>query len=82
MVGQSWKIPVSGRASQPFEPPPQFNIPDAPMRDMPIITMTVPTPEGLGLAQKGAREMLTGNHGRKDTLENARRHEGETHLKE
>lgn len=42
MVGQSSKMPDVGRLEQSFEPPPQFGTPEAPIRDAPIIRMTVP----------------------------------------
>lgn len=32
----------AGEVWQPLEPPPQFGIPDEPIRDAPIIRMTVP----------------------------------------
>ena len=35
-------MPDVGRPAQSFEPPPQFGIPDDPMRDAPIRRMTVP----------------------------------------
>lgn len=43
MVGHSLKIPDVGRLWQLFEPPPQFAAPEVPMRDAPIIRITVPT---------------------------------------
>lgn len=46
ILGQSWKKPDAGRPEQSFEPPPQFGIPDEPMRDAPIITITVPDVTG------------------------------------
>lgn len=46
IVGQSWKIPVSGRLWQLFDPPPQFAIPELPMRDVPMSKMTVPVTRG------------------------------------
>ena len=42
VVGHSWKIPDVGRLWQSLEPPPQFGIPDEPMSEAPIITITVP----------------------------------------
>jgi len=42
VVGQSWKIPLVGKSWQPFEPPPQFGMPDEPTREAPIMRMTVP----------------------------------------
>jgi hypothetical protein len=42
MVGQSSKRPVAGEVLQSLEPPPQFGIPDAPMREAPIMSTTVP----------------------------------------
>lgn len=35
-------MPDVGRPAQSFEPPPQFGIPDDPMRDAPIMRITVP----------------------------------------
>lgn len=46
MLGQSWKNPVAGRLRQSLAPPPQSGIPDAPMREAPIIRMTVPVTIG------------------------------------
>jgi len=42
VVGHRESGPLAGRAWQPFDPPPQLGIPDEPMRDAPIMTMTVP----------------------------------------
>ena len=41
--GHRDKGPDVGLAWQPFDPPPQFNMPDEPMREAPIIRTTVPT---------------------------------------
>ena len=46
ILGQSWKKPVAGRAWQPFDPPPQFGIPDWPTREAPITRTTVPVTIG------------------------------------
>jgi hypothetical protein len=46
MVGHSWKIPSVGRSWHPFEPPAQLSTPDSPIRDAPIITITVPVTTG------------------------------------
>ena len=40
--GQSWKMPDVGRLMQSLDPPPQLGIPDEPISEAPIITMTVP----------------------------------------
>lgn len=42
VVGQRESGPLVGRVWQPFDPPPQLGMPDEPMRDAPIMTMTVP----------------------------------------
>lgn len=42
VVGQSWKMPEDGRLIQSLDPPPQLGIPDEPIREAPIITITVP----------------------------------------
>lgn len=42
VVGQSESGPLAGRAWQPFDPPPQLGMPDEPMSDAPIMTITVP----------------------------------------
>jgi len=47
MVGQSRNIPLVGKVSQEFEPPPQFGTPEDPMRDAPIIKITVPVQMGI-----------------------------------
>lgn len=44
--GQSSKKPLEGLLMQSFEPPPQFAIPELPMRDAPIIRITVPVTIG------------------------------------
>lgn len=46
MSGQSWKKPDAGRLMQSLDPPPQFGIPEDPMREAPIIRMTVPVTMG------------------------------------
>lgn len=43
IVGHSSKIPLVGKLWQSFEPPPQFRTPDSPIREAPIIRITVPT---------------------------------------
>ena len=42
IVGQSSKMPEVGRVLQSLDPPPQLGIPDEPISEAPIITMTVP----------------------------------------
>ena len=46
MVGQSWKMPDVGRPIQSLDPPPQFGMPDEPISDAPIMTITVPVTMG------------------------------------
>lgn len=42
ILGQSSKNPEVGRPEQSFDPPPQLGMPEEPMREAPIMTMTVP----------------------------------------
>lgn len=42
IVGHRESGPLVGRAWQPFDPPPQLGMPDEPMREAPIMMMTVP----------------------------------------
>ena len=46
IVGQSANMPVSGLPAQSLDPPPQFLMPESPMRDAPIRRMTVPVTIG------------------------------------
>jgi len=46
IVGHSWKMPLVGRLRQSFEPPPQFGMPDDPIKEAPIIKITVPVTIG------------------------------------
>ena len=46
MSGQSWKKPDAGRSMQSLDPPPQLGMPEEPMRDAPIMRMTVPVTMG------------------------------------
>ncbi len=46
VLGQSWKGPDSGRCMQLLDPPPQFAIPEEPIRDAPTMTITVPVTMG------------------------------------
>ena len=83
MVGHIWKIPVSGRLWQSLEPPPQLRTPDSPIREAPIMMMTVPVTANLALRRMdGTRcgEALT--QGRENLLQCLGADEGKSHVEE
>ena len=60
ILGQSSKNPLLGREAQSLEPPPQFGIPESPMREAPMRRTTVPVTMG----GKIRRSMRTGTKAR------------------
>ena len=83
VVGHNSKIPLAGLVWQSLLPPPQFGMPDEPMRLAPINTTTVPRCKLNGMNHaKNFVLQLTGDHGRKDTLEDARWYERHSDFEE